>query len=127
MEHKNSEALLFDKNIEYVYSEAKVLLNRYNKHNKLYLDTLVNFSLTLIPVIQDLITGPHKGVYKKRLLLKVIILIVEQNIEWDSEKDKQLALSIVENVLPNTINTAIAISKGIIDLGKGKKNCCLCL
>ena len=61
MEHKNSEALLFDKNIEYVYSEAKVLLNRYNKHNKLYSYLKVATATSSISILSDM-----------RLLLRLV-------------------------------------------------------
>lgn len=126
MDNKSDDhTLKYDKNIEYLYSEARVVLNRFNKKNKLYIHNIVNFAVLLIPCVQNLISGNNKGQYKKQLLLKVITLVLEKEVKWDNEKDKNLALSIVETVLPNAIDISIGIGKGLINLGKNKK-CCIC-
>ena len=52
MENKSSDhTLKYDKNIEYLYTDAKSILKNFNKTNKLYIHNIVNFAVLLIPFV----------------------------------------------------------------------------
>ena len=78
-------------------------------------ENLIEFTAHLMQLAQKLISGKNKGEYKKQLVLQVAHKYVSE-LESSSEKDQLLAL--VDNILPASIDTIVAIATGKINLGK---------
>ena len=78
-------------------------------------ENLIEFTAHLMQLAQKLISGKNKGEYKKQLVLQVTHKYVSE-LEASSEKDQLLAL--VNNILPASIDTIVAIATGKINLGK---------
>ena len=78
-------------------------------------ENLIEFTAHLMQLTQKLISGKKQGEYKKQLVLQVARKYVSE-LANNSEKDQ--LVSLVENILPASIDTIVAVATGKINLGK---------
>ena len=91
--------------------------------------SVVEFVTTLIRALEDLVTENKQGQRKKKILMTVIRLVIQNEIKM-LEADKQMLLTVVETVVPTLIDTVIGVATGSIDIHKKWNTmfggCCPC-
>lgn len=82
--------------------------------------SIVVFGIAMIKVIQKLMkpVGHGHGEHKITVLMTVMRLVLDNDIEWDSESDKAAVVSVLEEAVPSFVKEVILIAKGEKDLGK---------
>ena len=113
-----------DKNVKEVYEQIK----EYVDGDRITSATLISLVTHLIPITQKVIIDKHKGPYKKKVVITVLKMIIDDSKLNDSNKET-LHL-VVQSTIPFTIDTMVGIAKGDIDLAKYKESvekCCIIL
>lgn len=89
--------------------------------------SIVEFVTFLMQQIEVLILEPGMGAEKKRVVMQVLQLVIEDQTHL-SETVRNLLNSMMKLVIPNMIDTFIGLSNGEIDIGKAfieLVTCCL--
>ena len=78
------------------------------------------FGIAMIKVIEGLMksVGHGHGDHKISILMTVMRLVINNDIEWSSEQDRQDVLFVLEKAVPSFVKEIIMISKGEKDIGK---------
>ena len=96
-----------------------------NQNLKIKSENLINLVTELMRWIQLHKQMKSKGHLKKKLVLEVVKTIVKRNLTSMSESEKRSVLFFVDMLLPQTIETIIDSSKGLLNLKKKVfKWCC---
>ena len=111
-----------DTRIQMLYETAK----KWANEEGVDADNITSFVLILISTIEDLITESHAGPFKKKAVLQVLRMVLENDVQWESESTKQVVLGLVQTTVPILIDTVIGVATGQISLGKVFKNCSPC-
>ena len=94
------------------------------------ISSVTAFVMQLMAVTQQAVAEKGKGPYKKRVVLTVLRKILENDVRWGSEADKQTILTLVETTVPSIIDTSVSVARGEYDLAKQvqavKQACCGC-
>ena len=93
------------------------------------ISTVTAFVMQLMAVTQRAVAEKGKGPYKKKVVLTVLRKILENDVGWSSEADRQTILSLVETTVPSIIDASVSVARGEYDLAKqvqavGKACCC---
>lgn len=106
-----------DENVLRLYQQFR----NWNTNHHLSLETLLSLTTELIPVVEKMLKE-EKGVYKKKVLMDTLKLIINDSPLQNSEK--QLLLTVLHTTVSTSIDIMISIAKGEIDIGKKIKMCC---
>lgn len=94
--------------------------------------TLVALAARMISSVEKMVTERYKGKEKKRVVLEVLSLVVEEQ-PWASEDDKQAAKHVLAVVVPAAIDTIVDAANGDIDFqsfaqrwNRFWRTCCAC-
>ena len=86
----------------------------------------------MISSVEKMVTERYKGKEKKRVVLEVLSLVVEEQ-PWASEDDKQAAKHVLAVVVPAAIDTIVDAANGDIDFqsfaqrwNRFWRTCCAC-
>lgn len=110
-----------DPRTEHLYAIAK----RWASGNKITTVSIITFTLVLIASLQEIVTEPRQGPYKKRVLLTVLRKVVDEE-KFENEDDKLLLNVMIDSTIPTFIDSAIGIATGQIDLYKLFVSCSPC-
>jgi len=75
---------------------------------------IIPFTSKIMAVVNQAITEPHCGQYKKKLVLSLLYCCVKASDLVLG--DKHIAYSIISNVAPSAIDTIVCIAKGEINV-----------
>lgn len=103
-----------DPRVQQLYHIAK----GWAKNRGVNAGSIILFATSLIASVEDLIVEAHAGPYKKQVLLTVLRLVLENDVQWESDETKATVIGLLETAVPMVIDTAIGIAKGEIDIGK---------
>jgi len=78
---------------------------------------VIPFTIHLIQVVQRLVIEGRRGEYKKQVVLTVLRLIIERDSSMP-EDDKAALFLALDTTIPSTIDVAVGIATGRIDLEK---------
>ena len=96
-----------------------------NQNLKIKSENLINLVTELMGWIQKHKEMKGKGELKKQLVLEVVKTIVKKNLNDMTDPEKRSVLFFVDMLLPQTIETIIDSSKGLLKLkNKVFKWCC---
>lgn len=94
--------------------------------------TLVSLAARMIATIEKMVTEKHKGAEKKRVVLEVLALVVEEQ-PWASPQEKETAKQILDVVVPKSIDTIVNVANGEVDFqsfatkwSRFWRACCCC-
>jgi hypothetical protein len=83
---------------------------------------IVFLTIHLVKEVQLAIRDKHLGQYKKELVVKILIEIVNKEAKFEEELQKEAVLFVIEETVPSTIDMMIGIATGEFDLFKKFKN-----
>ena len=84
--------------------------------------TIVPFTVALMKAAQGIVLEKGRGPYKKQLVVTVLRLILERETDLTSSDRAALMLAL-ETIVPPTIDVAVGIASGEIDLEKQANKC----
>lgn len=115
--------LTTDPNVTIIWNQIKEW--RKGGKKEVNASNIVTFVAILIRMIEKVITEPHSGPYKKQVLLAILGRVIQESKQ--PEEGKEALLALVDTIIPQVIDTSIAIAKGDIDIGKKikKPSCCV--
>ena len=87
---------------------------------------MITFVTYLISSVESIVREAHAGEFKKSLIMTVLHKVVEHDIPFSSQDDKDAVLAVIDFAVPVFIDTAIGIAKGEIDIGKIFVSCSAC-
>ena len=111
-----------DKNAKAVYDEIKKSI----ENKTLSASNLIVIVTELIPIVEKVIKHDRPGQYKKKLLLDVLEMVINDSPKLD-KNEKDNILVIVNTIIPPAVDAMIAIARGRLNIGKKIKNnfkCC---
>jgi len=82
--------------------------------------SILLFGIAMIKVIEKMMkpVGHGYGEHKISILMTVLRLVIENDIDWSSDQDKQDVLFVLEEAVPSFVKEIIMVSKGEKDIGK---------
>lgn len=99
-------------------------------HEDLGPANIIAFATALMCAAQKLVKG--KGSYKKTVVLTIMTRVIESEVEFSNEADKQAVLGLVETMVPPSIDAIVSVGQQLINpenvaaacscFGCGKKN-----
>jgi len=110
-----------DPRAERLYQIAK----KWASGHKVTTASIITFVMVLIASLQEIVTEPSHGKYKKRVLLTVLRKVIDEE-EFENEEDKMLISVMVDSTVPMVIDAAVGIATGQIDLHKLFATCSPC-
>lgn len=93
-------------------------------NNALSTDILMKMAIALIPMIQDMISEPARGPYKKNVLIAVLNMVIDKYVP---ESERETMKMIVRSVVSPAVDGLIDVARGRLDLHKFRKGCMSCL
>ena len=93
-----------------------VKVTRPNPSNVIFL------TIHLIKEVQKNLKDPAMGVYKKELVISVLKEIINNEVKFDDDIQREAIIFIIDETMPAMIDMMIGIAKGEFDLGKKIKN-----
>lgn len=97
----------------------------WGQGDKLNASSIIMLATDLIPAVQKLVSNKHQGSYKKKVILRVLELVIQDS---DLSDDAKSTLnSVLQTTVPITIDVMISVAKGDLNLGKLVKPFCCCL
>jgi hypothetical protein len=117
-----------DANVQRLYGIAQVWST---SKGGLTMSNLTEFVTTLLRSLQTLVSEPQNGTSKKKILLTVLELVVENELTHLSDSDRNALLNTIHMLVPKLVDTFVGLASGAIDIRKlwnkyfGK--CCGCL
>lgn len=117
-----------DANVQRLYGIAQVWST---SKGGLTMSNLTEFVTTLLRSLQTLVSEPHNGSNKKKILLTVLELVVENELKHLNDSDRNALLNTIHMLVPKLVDTFVGLASGAIDIRKlwnkyfGK--CCGCL
>ena len=111
-----------DPRIAKLYDVAKAWANT----RQVSVASVITFVTYLISSAESLVREAHAGEFKKSLIMTVLHKVVEHDIPFQTDDDRQAVLAVIDLAVPVFIDTAIGIAKGDIDIGKIFVSCSAC-
>lgn len=102
------------------------LAKQWTKTRTVSAASVITFVTYLISATESLIKDTGQGQYKKAAVLTVLRAVVENDIPFQTQEDKDAVLAILTLVVPVFIDTAIGLATGQIDIGKIFVSCSPC-
>lgn len=90
------------------------------RNAELSLDTLDDIVVDLIRITQNIIKDKGKGQYKKRIVMIVLRRLLNDSEHKLSPTTANILATVIETVVPHTIDMLIGVAKGDILIGKSK-------
>lgn len=111
----------YDPNVLSLYNQFK----DWSEGDKLDASNVIQLVTLLIPAVQKIVIEPHRGPYKKKVVINVLELLI-QDSKLNNNAKTTLKI-IVNTTVPITIDTLISVAKGDINVGKVVKTtqCCI--
>lgn len=83
------------------------------------IDEVIPFITKVMCVVNQAVSSPHAGEYKKKLVLSLMFCCIKvSNI---LVPDKEIAYSVIHHIAPSAIDTIVSVAKGKIDIKKSMK------
>ncbi len=70
----------------------------------------------IISVIQQSVTEPQRGPYKKQLAVALLKKVVDEHL--DDAGERQALHTVIDTAVPVAIDTIIGVARGVVDVGK---------
>jgi len=102
------------------------LAKQWTKTRTVSAASVITFVTYLISATESLIKDTGQGQYKKAAVLTVLRAVVENDIPFQTQEDKDAVLAVLTLVVPVFIDTAIGLATGQIDIGKIFVSCSPC-
>lgn len=112
-----ADELVVDPYAKDLYDQAKLWASG---NEGVTASSVISFAITVMRSIQLMVSQAKqfKGEYKKRMVMTILRMVVNNDVRFEDDKDRELVLSIIENTVPTFIDTVILVAKGDVDLGK---------
>lgn len=97
-----------------------------NKNLKLKSQNLIELVTLLMTWVQKHKEMKGKGSTKKQMILEVVKTVINKNMNHLSESDKQSLLFFADMILPQTIETILNASSGLLKIKRKWLKCLGC-
>ena len=94
------------------YDKVKLMVTDYDYLNP---GNCLKLSVSVMKLLQTI--KKNKGDYKKKIVLALIKKLV-QEYDYKKQDDRKMVLDFVDYVLPDSIDLAVSLSRGDVDIGK---------
>jgi len=74
---------------------------------------LITFATALMCAAQKLVNG--KGSYKKTVVLTIMVRVIENEVEFSNDVDKQAVLDLVGTMVPPAIDAIVAVGQQLFN------------
>lgn len=102
-----------------VYDKCKDIVDK----KSITTNDIANIITTTIPIVETLVNEKNKGAYKKKVVITVLTLLVD-NSELEDEEKKDLHL-LIDTAVPPMIDAMVKIANGEIKFNSCKFGCCV--
>lgn len=112
-----ADQLVVDPYAKDLYDQAKLWASGNGGVNA---GSVISFAITVMRSIQIMVAQAkeYKAAYKKRMVMTILRMVVNNDVRFEKDGDRELVMSIIENTVPTFIDTVILVAKGDVDLGK---------
>jgi hypothetical protein len=111
-----------DPRVKMLYAQAK----KWAAGHTVDAGSVITFVTVLIAALQEIVKEPRSGGYKKKVLMTVLRMVIENDVVFNVPGDRAVIMAIVNSTVPVFIDTAIGIAVGDINLGKLFASCSPC-
>lgn len=88
--------------------------------------SILTFCTTLMSMVQRLVKEKHSGTYKKRLVLTILRLSIDE-VDFESPEAKAMVVTVLETTVVDFVDKAVQLATGQITIHKimqGYSPCC---
>lgn len=111
-----------DDNVTKAFQQIRLLFDDSN--GGVTSTKLIQASIALIPIIEDMVNEPARGEYKKSVLIAVLYIVVEK---FAPVGQHAFFKTIIATTVSPAVDAAIDVARGRIDLHKTSKMCKGCI
>ena len=115
MDYLTAEQLVDDPRAASLFNTAKLWIATHGK--SVDAGSILVFCTTLMGVVQRLVKEKHQGLYKKRLVLTVLRLALDE-VEFESPDLKASVVTVLETTVVDFIDKVVLLATGQLSIHK---------